>query len=124
MQQTLLQFVAKGRQTLDVFCERVAGDFRGFAESHDAGDVFRTRTEAALVMSAVEKLAQTSAAADVQGANAFGRINFVAGEGKKIESKRVDVNRDFAGGLHGVGVEIDVGFCGDPADFFEWLDGA
>jgi len=67
-------------------------------------------------MSAVEKLPQTSAAADVQGANAFGRINFVAGQGKKIESKRVDVDGDFAGGLHGIGGEIDVGLCGDAAD--------
>src|SRR5882762_9815058 len=124
VQQTLLQFVAKGRHALGVFCERVAGDFRGFAEAYDACDVFCTRAEAALVMSAVEKLPQTSAAADVQGANAFGRINFVAGQGKKIESKRVDVDGDFAGGLHGIGVEIDVGLCGDAADFFEWLDGA
>jgi len=33
VQQTLLQFVAKGRHALGVFCERVAGDFRGFAEA-------------------------------------------------------------------------------------------
>ena len=36
----------------------------------------------------------------------------------------VDVDGNFAGGLHCVGVEIDVGVFGDAADFFERLDGA
>src|SRR6266849_2889019 len=65
LQETLLQFVAKGGDTMGVFGERVAGDFGGFAETYDAGNVFRSGTKTALVMSAVEKLAQTSAAAHV-----------------------------------------------------------
>jgi len=38
--------------------------------------------------------------------------------------KRVDVDKNFPSGLNGVGVEVEVGFCGDVANFFEWLDGA
>lgn len=48
----------------------------------------------------------------------------MAGEGEQVDLERVDVDRDFAGGLHGVGVEINIGFFGDAADVFEGLDGA
>src|SRR5260370_12977638 len=41
VQQTLLQFVAKSGLAPRVIRERLAGDFRGLAESHDAGNVFR-----------------------------------------------------------------------------------
>ena len=75
-------------------------------------------------MAAVEKLAQARAAANVERADALGRVEFVAGEGEQIDLQRVHVERNFPGGLHGVGVEIDVGFGGDAADFFERLDGA
>src|SRR5713226_389809 len=52
-QQTLLQFVAKSGLAPRVFRERLAGNFRGLAESDDAGDVLRPGTETALVMSAI-----------------------------------------------------------------------
>src|SRR6266446_4733410 len=54
LQETLLQFVAKGGDTMGVFGERVAGDFGGFAETYDADDVLRAGAEAALVMAAIE----------------------------------------------------------------------
>src|SRR2546427_13229703 len=65
LQQTLLQLVAESRHAPGVFGERFAGDFGGFAESHDSSDVFGAGAETALVMSAVEKLAQSSTAAHV-----------------------------------------------------------
>jgi hypothetical protein len=48
----------------------------------------------------------------------------VGGEGEKIHLEHVDVDGDFACGLHGVGVKVNVGLFGDAADFFEGLDGA
>src|SRR6266446_3550058 len=63
--ETLLQFVAKCGDAPGVFGERVVGDFCGFAEAYYAGDVFRAGAEAALVMSAVEKLAQPRSTAHV-----------------------------------------------------------
>jgi len=123
-QQTLLQSVAKGGDALGIFGERFAGDFGGFAESHYAGDVFGAGTEAALVMPAVQELAQTRAAAHVQGTDALRGIQLVTGDGEEIESHSVDINGNFAGGLNRVGVEVDVGLFGDPADFRERLDGA
>src|SRR5260370_41677066 len=74
-------------------------------------------------MSTIEKLPQTCSAADVQGADSLWRVQFVAGKGEEIHSQCVDVNRDLTGGLHGIRVEIDVGFGGDAADFFKRLHG-
>src|SRR6266849_5793612 len=65
LQETLLQFVAKCGDAPGVFGERVVGDFCGLAEAYYAGDVFRAGAEAALVMSAVEKLAQPRSTAHV-----------------------------------------------------------
>ena len=53
LEETLLQFVAQCGDALRVFRERLAGNFRGLAESDDAGDVLRPGTETALVMSAI-----------------------------------------------------------------------
>src|SRR5260370_10265260 len=124
VQQTLLQFVAKSRFAPRVIRQRLASDFRGLAEAHDARDVLRPGTEAALVMSAIEKLPQARSTADIQGADSLWRIEFVPGNGEEINSQSVDVDRDFPRGLYGVGVEVDVGFLGDAADFFDRLDGA
>src|SRR5713226_10659250 len=74
-------------------------------------------------MPAVQKSAQTGAATDIQGADSLGRIQFVTGNRKQINSQYIHVDRNFARGLHGVGVEVDVGFGSDAADFFERLDG-
>src|SRR5260370_15938060 len=53
VQQVLLQFVAKNGLAARVIRERLASDFRGLAEAHDARDVLRPRAEAALLMSAI-----------------------------------------------------------------------
>src|SRR5882762_1341773 len=110
VQQTLLQFVAKGGDAPGVCCETLAGDFCGFAESHNPGDVFCTGAEAALVMSAVQKLPQARSAADIQGADSLWRVQFVAREGEEIDSQCSDIDGDFSAGLHGVGVEVHVSF--------------
>src|SRR5208283_4042708 len=84
LQQAVLEFVAQGRDAFCIVGKRGLGDFRGFAEAYDSGDVFRAGAESALVMAAIEKLTQASAVADVERADAFGGIKLVAGEGKQI----------------------------------------
>jgi len=123
-QDSLFESVAQAGDARGVIFERQAGDFGGFAEADDAGDIFGARAEAALVMAAVEKLAEARAALDEKSADALGRVELVAGDGKEIELKRFDVDGDFPGGLYGIGVEVDVGFGGDTADFGERLNGA
>ena len=120
----MFQRVAEAGDARGVLFEREPGEFGGFAEADDAGDIFGAGAEAALVMAAVEKLAEASAALDEERADAFGGVELVAGDREKIELKGFHVDRNFSGRLHGVAVEVDVGFGGDAADFRERLDGA
>ena len=46
------------------------------------------------------------------------------GDGEQIDAELIHVERELAGGLHGIAVEIDIGFGGDAADFFDGLDRA
>src|SRR5713101_2669115 len=107
-----------------VLRERFARELGGFAEPQDAGNVLRAGTEAALMMAAVEKLAEMGATANVESADALWGVKLVAGNGEKVDAESVHVNGKLSGGLNGVGVEIDIRFFGDVADFLERLDGS
>ncbi len=39
-------------------------------------------------------------------------------------AQRADINREFAGGLHAIGMQWDLGFGGDAGNFFDGLDRA
>src|SRR5262249_40432316 len=93
----------------------------GFAETDDACDVFGSGAEAALMMPAVEKLLNTRAAADVESANAFGAVDFVRRERKEVDAKGLNIDRNFAGGLHGIAVKPDFGLASHAANFLERL---
>ena len=69
-------------------------------------------------------MAHAGAAFDEERTDTLGGVELVAGEREQIELKRFHVDGNFSGGLHGVGVEIDVGFRGDAANLRERLDGA
>ena len=48
----------------------------------------------------------------------------MARNGKEIDAKLFDVERNFSGGLNGIGVEIDVALRGEFSDLRERLNGA
>src|SRR4051812_40511315 len=75
-------------------------------------------------MSAVEKLTQTCAAANVKRADALGSIELVARDGEQVQVQSVYVNGKLASGLDGIGVEIHVSFGGDAANLRERLHSA
>jgi len=120
----LFQSIAEARHPRGIFFERDASEFRGFAEANDAGDIFGAGAEATLVVAAVEKLAEARAALDEERADAFGSVELVAGEREQIELQGFDIEGNFCGGLHGVRMEVYIGFGGDTANFSERLDGA
>ncbi len=117
LEQAALQIVAQRGDADGVLGEGCGGEFRGFAKTDDACNVFRAGAEAALMVSAEEEMAQRRAAADIEGADPFGAVNFVSGEGQQVNLQSVYVDRYFAGGLDGVGMEIDVGLARDACRF-------
>lgn len=61
---------------------------------------------------------------DVEGADAFGSMEFVGGEGDEVDGMGGDVQGNFSGGLYGVGVEEGLVFMGDLGEFVDGLDGS
>jgi hypothetical protein len=102
--------------------EGIAGEFAGGAEGDGTGDVFGAGA-AALFMAAAELArAERDAFADVEGADALGGVELVAGDGVEIDEG--DGGREFAGGLDAIGVEERAGRAGDGGKGFEVLHGA
>ena len=63
-----------------LFLWLLATSATAWAQAYDSGDVFCAGTRTSLMVTAVEKLAHSSAAADVESAHAFRCVKFVAGE--------------------------------------------
>ena len=55
-------------------------------------------------------------AADVQRADAFGAVRFMAGHGQQVDFGGFYVNRHFTAGLGAINVEDDFAFTADFAD--------
>src|ERR1700678_1528294 len=105
----------------------LAGDFAGFAEAYDAGDVESAGPHAALVASAVVESGNLDAgvaAANVERADALGTVEFVGGKREDVDVHGVHVDGDLAQSLHAVGVEDYAFFVAELADFGYRLDGA
>ena len=98
------------------------GEFGGFAEADDSGDVFGTGAALAFVGAAEEERLDLGSAADVEGSDSLGRVHLVAGDGEQITADLLDVDRELSGCLNGISVEVNVGLGGDLADLFDRLD--
>ena len=123
-EQAAFELIAQRGDAGAVGRERLLREFGGFAEADDAGDVFCTGTEAALMMAAVEKLLDFCAGADVESADAFGAVEFVRGKREQVGVESADVDGNFSCGLDSVGVKWNFVFFRDAANFGERLDDA
>lgn len=95
-----------------------------FGPQHNSGDVFCPGAALALVGSTEEERLELGAAAHVEGSDALGRVDFVAGEAEQVTADGMDVHGYFGDGLNSVGMEPDVGFLRDAADLVDRLDDA
>jgi len=85
-EDALFEAVAEGGEFDGaVGVEPGGGEFCGFAEADDAGYVFGAGAALALVRAAVEHGGETDVAADEENADAFGRVDLVAGEGEEVD---------------------------------------
>jgi hypothetical protein len=62
--------------------------------------------------------------ADVESADALRRVELVPGDREQVDAQVLDVGRDLADGLCGVGVEEDASLARDLADLADGLDRA
>jgi hypothetical protein len=102
------------------------GDLAGGAKANGKRGGESAATEAPLLpSSALEGLeADARPAADVEGADALGAVELVAGDGEEVDVHGVDVDGDLADGLGGIGVEEDLALAAHAADLGEGLNDA
>ena len=79
---------------------------------------------ATLMASTVNKRFEPDAATHEQGADAFGRVNLVTGDGQEIDAKLIDIGRNLADGLGSVGVKQDSVLACNAGAIHDRLDGA
>ena len=77
----------------------------GRAQADDVRHVLGAAAAVALLVPADDERGQAGALADVEHADALGRVQLVAGEGEQVDGAAGHVHRHLADGLHGVGVE-------------------
>ena len=92
------------------------------AESNNAGDIQRSRPQAALVAATIHLSAEPharTAAANVEGSNSFRAVHLVRGKRHQVDLVFLDIHRNLAGGLGGIDVKR---YLVLPSDFkLRWL---
>jgi hypothetical protein len=76
-----------GRRGVEV----AGGELAGAAEADDRGDVLGAGAQAPLVPGAAREGGEGGAASDVEGADALGRVELVAGEREEVDAELADV---------------------------------
>jgi len=123
-EKSILQAIAQRRGVLGVALALRRDELAGSAEASDSGDVQGPRAHAALVAAAVQNRAQPrprAPAADVESADAFRTVDFVGAHRQQVDVHRVDVDRQHADALRGVGVEEDLALPSQRADLGDRL---
>src|SRR6202030_4632311 len=103
--QAGLKAVAQAAHTLGFFGHFLLANFASFAEADDARDVECAGTHAAFMAAAIGdggKLDARIATANVERAYTLGPINFMTGDGQKIDVVLLHVDGNFADSLHAV----------------------
>ncbi len=90
-------------------------DFEGFGKAQDAGEIFRSGTVVVFLTAAGEECGEFLAATEKDGADAFGAVEFMGGDGKPGDAG-VHFEGVFAYEGDQVKEEGDVVFLGDGGD--------
>src|SRR6267154_4339580 len=121
------QPVTQRAHLLGLLWHFLLGQFAGLAEADDAGDVQRAGTHTALVAAAIDnggKLNARVATANIEGTDAFGSVDLVAGDREQVDVVLLDVDWNFANSLHTIDSENNAVFLGNLADFRHRIDDA
>ena len=88
--------------SLSAVCEVLSREFGGFAEGDDAGHIFGATAPFVFLSTTHEQRCKTCSLADIECANAFGRMHFVSAEAEEIDRRRLDIEVDFSRRLYGI----------------------
>ena len=100
-----LQLIAQRRNARGVACHIFAGLTRCSRHGNDAGNVFSAAAHRTFLMAAIHERLQRRAFANIQEANAFRGMEFMARNAQVIHAQIVHVHRNMGKRLHGVAME-------------------
>ena len=115
-----LEFVAKGLQVGEPIATVLVPEFESDLHADGEWDGFGAGANAGLLDAAVKEWGELNIAAHKECADAERAAEFVGGDGHSGGAEVIEIQRELAGGLGGVGVERDVAVV---ADFGELGDG-
>ncbi len=100
----------------------IARYIRRFSQTDNPRKVLRTGTALPLVAAAIDQRLNQRALLQEQRASPLRCVDLVSGNRERITADLLHINRDLARGLNCVRMEEDVGFLGNPANFFHRLN--
>lgn len=122
--QAVEEAVAKVGDTIFYFGGPLVGESDSLSETDDIGDIFHAGSETAFLAIAHEQRSEGSTVSDVEGTDPFGTVEFVGGEGEKIDLEGFDIAIEFTDGLAGIGVDDEGAVGAEVGDFADGLDRA
>src|SRR5262245_34654969 len=115
---------ARAQSAHAIHGRKVAGKLASLAEGDRQQGALRARASAAFVSGAMDQRLDRQPAAHEQRADAFWRVNLVAGDRQKIDAELVDASCDLADRLRSVGVEQGPALAGNAGALRDRLDGS
>ena len=106
--QTCDELFPQGGDFCHILVHVVDGFLHGRRHAHDAGHILGAATLALFLLAALDEVLEGDAPADVQGADALGAVELVAGQGEHINVHLFHVDGHVTHRLDGVGVEGDL----------------
>src|SRR5690349_20728446 len=91
-------------------------DRAGLAESRGQQCTLSASTASAFVASAVDQRFERKSSPYIQGADAFGRIDLVAGDGQQVDAKFIDRSCDLADRLRRIRMQGNAVLARDRGD--------
>ena len=116
--------VPHSRDSGHIVINMVAGILHGSRHAADTGNVLGTGTLAPLLGTALDEVHQGEAAADIQGTDALGAVELVAGQTQHVNVLRLHIDLDVAHSLDRIGVEGNAGFLTNGTDLGDGQHGA
>jgi len=120
--EAVIKTITQLRLMRHVVYEIPTGYLASRPQSDDLEHVLSAGPEIALVVGAVHLLFERDSATNIKGADALGRVQFMAGDGKQIHSQFIDAHSDFAHRLCGVAMEHRPACVSHGRQFSDGLD--
>ena len=119
--QTIGQTIPKISETFRGLLKRTMREFHGFAEPYNRRNVFCPGPQAPFMPRPVQNRVQRDSCSNIQGTDAFWRINLVSGDRHQIHADLIHLGRNLSHRLGSIRMKQDVLPSANLTDFRDRL---